>query len=103
MNPGHDWLTLSTALQIHFGPSQFENPREKLFELKQSSLVANYFDAFNDLAARVYGLDDALLLDCFIGGLHPELRREVKSRSPISLMQVVSLARLFEEKFAPHM
>jgi len=48
-------------------------------------------------------MDDALLLDCFIGGLHPELRREVKSRCPISLMQAVSLARLFEEKFAPYL
>ena len=73
-----------------------------MFKLKQSSSVVNYFDAFNDLTTRVHGLDDALLLDYFIGGLHLELQREVKSRSPISLMQVVSLAHLFEEKFAPH-
>jgi len=64
--------------------------------------MANYFDAFNDLATRVYGMDDALLLNCFIGGLHPELKREVKSRCPVSLMQAVSLARLFEEKNFPH-
>jgi len=90
LNQGQDWITLSTTLQIQFGPSQFENPLEELFKLKQSSSVANYFDAFNDLAARVYGMDDALLLDCFIGGLHPKLRREVKFRCPISLMQAVS-------------
>ena len=101
LSPVHDWLTLSTALQIQFGPSQFENPREELLKLKQLTSVADYFDAFNDLAARVYGMDDALLLDCFIGGLHPELHREVKSRSPISLMQAISFACLFEEKFYP--
>jgi len=65
-------------------------------------LVANYFDAFNVLADRVYGMDNALLLDCFIGDLHPKLKREVKSRCPVSLMQAVSLVRLFEEKFCPH-
>jgi len=93
------WLDISTALQMHFGPSQFENPCEKLLKLKQNSSVKSYFDVFNELAARTYGMDDTLLLDCFVGGLHPELKREVKSRSPASLMQVVSLAKLFEDKF----
>jgi len=51
--------------------------------------VANYVDAFNDLAARVYEMDNALLLDCFIGGLHPELKHEVKARCLVSLMQAV--------------
>ena len=74
LNQGQDQITLSTTLQIQFGPSQFENPQEELFKLKQSSSVANNFDVFNDLAARVYGMDDVLLLDCFIGGLHPKLR-----------------------------
>jgi len=79
LSPVHDWLTLSTALQIQFGTSQFENPREELLKLEQLTSVVDYFDAFNDLATRVYDMDDALLLDCFIGGLHPELHREVKS------------------------
>jgi len=50
--------------------------------LKQLTSVADYFDAFNNFAACVYGMDYALFLDCFIGGLHLELRQEVKSRSP---------------------
>jgi len=73
IKPVHDWLTLSTALQIQFGPSQFENPREELLKLKQLTFVTDYFGVFNNLAARMYGMNDALLLDCFIGGLHPEL------------------------------
>ncbi|XLU70633.1 hypothetical protein S245_029686 [Arachis hypogaea] len=88
-------------MQMHFGPSLFENPREELSKLKQTASVKLYFDAFNELAARVYGMDDALMLDCFVGGLHPDLKREVKSRSPASLMQAVSLAKLFEDKFFP--
>jgi len=46
-------------------------------------------------------LDDALLLDCFVGGLQPELRREMKSHSPPSFVQVFALAKLFEEHFLP--
>jgi len=46
-------------MQIHFGPSQFENPQEELLKLKLGTSVTNYFDAFNDLAARMYGMDDA--------------------------------------------
>jgi len=83
---------MSTAIQMQFGPSQFENSREELLKLKQSLSIGSYFDEFN-------GMDDALLLDCFVGGLHPELKREVKSRSLMSLMQAVSLAKLFEQKY----
>ncbi|RYQ83999.1 hypothetical protein Ahy_B10g102892 [Arachis hypogaea] len=101
LNPVTSWLELSTAMQMHFGPSLFETPREELLKLKQIASVKLYFDAFNELAARVYGMDDALMLDCFVGGLHPDLKREVKSRSPASLMQAVSLAKLFEDKFFP--
>ncbi|XP_015967238.1 uncharacterized protein LOC107490956 [Arachis duranensis] len=102
LEPMADWLAISTALQKQFGPSHFENPREEPLKLKQSTTVNAYFESFNDLAARVYGLDDALLLDCFVGGLHPELKREVKARSSIFLLQAVSLAKLFKEKFLPH-
>ncbi|XP_025628555.1 uncharacterized protein [Arachis hypogaea] len=102
LKPMADWLAISTALQMQFGPSHFENSREELLKLKQSTTVNAYFESFNDLAARAYGLYDALLVDCFVGGLHPELKREVKARSPISLLQAVSLAKLFEKKFLPH-
>ena len=96
-----NWFALSTAIQVQFGPSQFDNPREELLKLRQTSSVSEYYDSFNELATRAYGLDDALLLDCFVGGLHPELRREVKSHSLHSLLQAISLSKLFEEKFLP--
>lgn len=55
-----------------------------------------------DLTALVYDMDDVLLLYCFITGLHPYMKREVKSICPIYLIQTVSLARIFEEKFHSH-
>lgn len=88
-------------MQIQFGPSQFDNPREELLKLPQTFSVNEYYDSFNELATRAYGMDDTLLLDCFVGGLHPELQREDKSHSPNSLLQAVSLPKLFEEKFLP--
>ncbi|KAJ1384357.1 Aspartic peptidase domain superfamily [Sesbania bispinosa] len=53
---------------------------------------------FMILANCVDGLTDAALLDCFISGLHDPIRREVIAQSPQSLLRVVSLARLYDEK-----
>jgi len=88
-----DWPLLSTAIQY--------NPRSDLFKLKQSFTVADYYASFTELANQSYGLDDSVLLDCFISGLIPELKREVISRAPHSLLQAMSFAKLFEEKFHP--
>jgi len=93
---------LSTAIQIQFGPSQFDNPRSDLFKVKQSSTVADYYASFAELANQSYELDDYVLLDCFIGGLIPELKSKVISRALHSLLQAVSFAKLFEEKFPKH-
>jgi len=97
-----DWPSLSTAIQIQFGPSQFDNPRSNLFKLKQSSIVADYYASFTELANQSYGLDDSIVLGCFISGLIPELKREVISQAPHSLLQTMSFAKLFEEKFHHH-
>jgi len=56
---------------------------------------------FTELANQLYGLNDYVLLDCFISGLIPELKREVISRAPHSILQAMSFAKLFEEKFQP--
>jgi len=96
-----DWPSLSNAIQIQFGPSQFDNPRSDLFKLKQSSTVADYYASFTELANQSYGLDDYVLLDCFISGLISELKHEVISRALYSILQTMSFAKLFEEKFQP--
>ena len=58
-----DWLSLSTVIQIQFGPSQFDNPHSDLFKLKKSSTVANYYASFTELANQSYGL---IILYCLI-------------------------------------
>ena len=43
------------------------------------------------------GLPPQFLLSCFISGLTPEIRREVQSLQPLTLVQAAGLARLQEE------
>jgi len=62
-----------------------------------TSVDANY-NTFIELANRSYGMNDTLLMDSFVGGLIPQLWKEVIVRVP----QTVALAKLFEKKSIPH-
>ena len=39
------------------------------------------------------------LLDCFISGLKPDIRRDVVSQCPTTLLRAVALTKLYEEKY----
>ncbi|XP_054820707.1 uncharacterized protein LOC129319639 [Prosopis cineraria] len=93
------WESLTQAIEAHFGPTQFEHPRSQLFKLTQTDSLDSYHQQFMTLANRTEGVTDDALLDCFVGGLKPKLRREVVARSPGNLLKAVSLARLFNEKY----
>lgn len=54
---------------------------------------------FTALSNRVYGISNEALIDCFISGLNPEIHRDVLIHSPINLVKVVSLAKVYEEKY----
>ena len=96
-----NWLALCTAIQVQFGPSPFDNPKADLFKLTQTSTVVDYYGSFTKLANQSYGLYDTMLLDYFLGDLLPHLEKEVIPRAPYSLLQAMSLAKLFEEKVTP--
>lgn len=72
--------------------------RAKLFKFIQSASIADYYREFMELANRVKGENKEALLDCFISGLKPDLKQEVITRSLNSLLRVVSLAQLFDDK-----
>nr|KYP41837.1 hypothetical protein KK1_036762 [Cajanus cajan] len=72
-----------------------------LFKLTQTSYVHDYYTQFTSLANCVQGTIAKALLDYFVGGLKPELKRDVISQNPISLLQCVSLAKLYKEKYTP--
>ncbi|XP_072062290.1 uncharacterized protein [Arachis hypogaea] len=98
--PFRSWNQLKRAIEIEFGPSMFESPREILFKLQQSGSVTEYCSEFVALENHTNVEPPDALRDCFISGLKPDVRREVKAQCPPSLMRAISLARLYEDKFA---
>ncbi|XP_025625640.1 uncharacterized protein [Arachis hypogaea] len=96
----HSWTQLKRVIELEFGPSLFESPRELLFKLQQQGTVGEYYAAFVALANRSHIEPPEALKDYFIGGLRANIRREVKAQCPHSLMRALTLARMQEEKFA---
>nr|KYP63732.1 Transposon Ty3-G Gag-Pol polyprotein [Cajanus cajan] len=97
-SPFRSWVSFTHALELEFGPSPFDCPRSTLFKLTQSGSVGDYYLEFTALANRVTGVTVDALLDCFISGLKADIRRDVITQNPNSLLKAVSLAKLFEEK-----
>jgi hypothetical protein len=98
--PFHTWLEFTRALKLDFGPSIYECPRATLFKLQQTGTVAEYYLQFTSLANRVYGLSTDAIVDCFISGLTADIRRDVLIHTPPSIVKAVSLAKVYEEKYA---
>ena len=61
----------------------------------------DYYTQFTTLANRVQGVTSEALIDCFIGGLKPDIQHDVIAQSPATLLCCVSFAKLFEEKYLP--
>ncbi|KAJ1405708.1 Retrotransposon gag domain [Sesbania bispinosa] len=95
------WSDLTRALEYQFGPSPFDCPMGELFKLQQTGSVLDYYLKFMSLANRFEGLSNEAVLNCFVSGLDPDIRRDVVAQSPTTLIRVVSLAKLYEEKYAP--
>ena len=62
----------------------FESPRESLFKLIQQGSVLDYYAEFTTLANRAQLEPPEALQDCFISGLKPNIRREVKAQCPLA-------------------
>lgn len=94
----HSWEEFTRTLEITFGPSEYEDHQEILAKLTQTSTVAEYRQRFDALANRITGVSASFLTSCFISGLRPDIRHEVKVFRPSSLAQAIGLARLQEAK-----
>ncbi|GJW30936.1 transposon ty3-I gag-pol polyprotein [Tanacetum coccineum] len=92
------WDALASAIEEHFGLSQYKSPRAQLFKLTQTTSAADYYHQFTVMANRVEGLSPEALLDCFLSGLKDHIRRDVIAQDPKSLIHAGSLSRLFDEK-----
>ncbi|XP_028758775.1 uncharacterized protein LOC114717745 [Neltuma alba] len=92
------WHSLARAIENEYGPSPYDQPRVWLFKLLQTGSTDEYYREFLTLANRTEGVSDEALLDCFTGGLKPEVRRYVVSQRPYNLMRATELAKLFDAK-----
>lgn len=88
---------MAKAVETQFGPSRFDSPRSRLFKLFQTTTATAYYTDFLVLSTRVEGMTDDAILDCFISGLKPTLRRDIRAHEPQTLIRAAELARLFEE------
>lgn len=93
-----DWPSFLRALELRFGPSTYENYQAELFKLRQHNSVCEYQSQFERLSNRVYGLTPDALLNCFISGLHPDIRKEIAIIRPTSITQAIGVAKLVEAK-----
>ena len=99
--PFQSWIDFTRALELEFGPSPYECTRSQLFKLSQIGSVHDYYTQFIALANRVQGVTSEALIDCFVGGLKPDIQHDVIAQSPTTPLCCVSLAKLFEEKYLP--
>lgn len=101
-NPFHSWRVFTKALEMDFGPFDYECLRSTLFKLMQTGTVGEYYLEFTALANRVDGLSTDSLMDCFLSGLQVDICRDVKAMSPTNMAKAVALAKLFEERYEPN-
>ncbi|XP_077219649.1 uncharacterized protein LOC143853808 [Tasmannia lanceolata] len=96
----HSWKGFLDAICLRFGPSLSQNPKGALAKIHQKTSVEEYQSRFEDLSNTVSGLPESFLVSFFISGLKLELRRELQVLQPTSLLQTISFARIYEQKFA---
>ncbi|XP_026428220.1 uncharacterized protein LOC113324098 [Papaver somniferum] len=90
----------STALLKRFGRNHYDDPAASLAKLSQMSSLAEYQEEFERLSNMVTGLSEDFLISCYIGGLKEELRLEVQSFNPLTLVNAIGIARLQNDKLA---
>ena len=97
----NSWSDLTRAMESQFGPSPYDCPMADLFKLTQTGSISEYYLQFMALANRSIGLTDEALLNCFVGGLKTEIKRDVVAMVPPTLLRAVALARLYEDRYYP--
>ncbi|KAJ1412618.1 Retrotransposon gag domain [Sesbania bispinosa] len=88
------WRLLVDAMKVRFG-EVYEDPMEKLVQLRQTGSLSEYQEAFDGLVCKV-DLNETQKLSCYVAGLKPEVAVGVKLFAPRSLLEATRLAKLQE-------
>lgn len=91
------WSEYVLAVNERFGEG-FEDSMESIKNLQQIGDVRTYQAEFDRLLNAV-NLSNENAINCFLGGLKPELNKAVRIQAPRTLMQAYKIAKFQEEVF----
>ncbi|CAA7031806.1 unnamed protein product [Microthlaspi erraticum] len=80
-----------------FNQKMEENPRMRLFALRQKGSVADYVNEFEELTTIVTGVEEENLENVFYLGLKPEMHEVVKMQKPRGLSALFSTVISMED------
>ena len=92
------WDEFTKAVQLQFGPTDYEDLSKALTCLKQTTIVATYQEALEKLSHRVDDLPKNFLIGCFIAGFRDDICIDVKIKQPRTLADTIGVAWLIEER-----
>uniref|UniRef100_A0A1J3JLS9 Chromo domain-containing protein n=1 Tax=Noccaea caerulescens TaxID=107243 RepID=A0A1J3JLS9_NOCCA len=84
-DPFRDWPQFKKRMIARFSQKLEENPRLRLFGLKQTGSIADYVNEFEELITIVPGIEEENLEQVFYLGLKPEMQEVVKMQKPRGL------------------
>ncbi|KAL9418248.1 hypothetical protein AB3S75_041121 [Citrus x aurantiifolia] len=73
------WREFLANLKYRFATTLYDDPQGELSKLTQTTTVAEFQSAFEELMNRVNGVSEQLLISFFITGLQQDIRRELLS------------------------
>ncbi|WVZ14456.1 hypothetical protein V8G54_012022 [Vigna mungo] len=97
-NPNPTWEAFKVAIVRRFQPTMLQNPFELLIGLRQSGLVEEYIEQFEQYAGFLKGIPQDYLVGIFLNGLKEEIKAEVKLYEPNNLLELMMKAQMVEEK-----
>ncbi|KAK4403083.1 hypothetical protein Sango_1049000 [Sesamum angolense] len=92
------WGEYVRALNDQFGTFSYEDPMLELVNLKQTCIVQEYMDKFDQLLSCLELLD-TYAVSCFLGGLKTDISIPVRIK-PKTMQETINLARLQEQENA---
>ena len=96
--PVSSWTELKLGILQRFRISQEGSACERLLALRQEGTVRDYRRDFEVLASQVTKLPDSVLEGCFVNGLKPEIRAEIRMMQPGTLGRIMDTAQRVEER-----
>jgi len=92
------WSIFKQALIERYGGCHFDNPFEKLSDLRQGGSMDDYIAEFEYLSSQVGRLPEEQYLGYFMEGLRLEIQRRVRTFNPQTRPQMVRVACDVETK-----